>query len=123
MVYFNSTERAKNLLVAWAEAMAYDTNDHAPDDQVLNDLLGQGSWVMRASFGWLPTSYLRMPPMMYRGVEPVIDHDHGQATGLIEHSSEKPKMPPPGEGAPPVEWKDGIPGPGKCEYGVARAQV
>ena len=115
VVYFNSTKRAKNVLVAWAEAMAFDTNPRAPDDQVLNDLLGQGSWVKRASFGWLPASYLRVQPMFYRGVVPVIDHDHGNPTGLIEHSSEKAKMPPPGEGAAPVEWKDGVPHPGKCK--------
>ena len=32
VVYFNSTTRSKNLLVAWAEAMAFDTNTEAPDD-------------------------------------------------------------------------------------------
>ena len=122
VVYFNSTDRAKNLLVAWAEAMAFDTNFRAPDDQVLNDLLGQGSWATRASFGWLPSSYLRVLPMFYRGVVPVIDHDHGNPTGLIEHSSEKPKMPTPGEGAAPVEWKDGIAHPGKCKASPLAAE-
>jgi len=123
VVYFNSTDRAKNLLVAWAEGMAFDTNFRAPDDQVLNDLLGQGGWATRASFGWLPSSYLRCLPMFYRGVVPVIDHDHGNPTGLIEHSSEKPKMPTPGEGAAPVEWKDGIPHPGKCKVDLPAASA
>ena len=123
VVYFNSTDRAKNLLVAWAEGMAFDTNFRAPDDQVLNDLLGQGSWATRASFGWLPSSYLRVLPMFYRGVVPVIDHDHGNPTGLIEHSSEKPKMPTPGVGAAPVEWKDGLPLPGKCKVDLPGASA
>ena len=47
---------------AWAEAMAYKDNLRAPDDQVLNTLLSQGGWINRASWGWLPTSYLRMMP-------------------------------------------------------------
>ena len=96
VVYFNSTERARALVGAWAEAMAYGTNPEAPDDQVFNELLGPGGWVRRASFGWLPASYLRVMPMFYRGVEPVIDHDHGNPPGLIEHSPTKPVMPPVG---------------------------
>jgi hypothetical protein len=44
---------------------------------VLDVLLAQGGWLKRASFGWLPTSYLRTMPSFYRGIVPVIDHDHG----------------------------------------------
>tara|TARA_B100000795_G_scaffold222440_1_gene177371 strand:- start:548 stop:2749 length:2202 start_codon:yes stop_codon:yes gene_type:complete len=96
VVYFNNTERARALVGAWAEAMAYGTNPEAPDDQVFNELLGPGGWVRRASFGWLPAAYLRVMPMFYRGVDPVIDHDHGNPPGLIEHSPTKPVMPPVG---------------------------
>ena len=62
MVYFNSTTRAKNLLVAWAEAMAYPPNERAPDDQVLDLLLTEGEWLKRASYGWFPTSCAPLPP-------------------------------------------------------------
>jgi len=93
VAYFNSTDRAKSLLRAWAEAMAYESNTHAPDDQVLDLLLTEGEWLGRASFGWLPTSYLRIMPSFYRGVVPVIDHDHGSAPGLIKHSDQKPVYP------------------------------
>merc|ERR1719389_533689 len=74
--------------------MAYEANARAPGDQVLDLLLAQGGWLKRASFGWLPTSYLRTMPAYYRGIVPVIDHDHGSAPGLIKHSTAKPVLPP-----------------------------
>ena len=79
---------------AWAEAMAYEPNKRAPDDQVLDLLLVEGGWLKRASFGWLPAAYLRMMPSYYRGVDPVIDHDHGNPPGLLKHSEAKPQLPP-----------------------------
>ena len=94
VAFFNYTLPARNLLVAWAEAMAYDLNAEAPDDQVLSELLGSGSWVRRAKFGWLPASYMRHLPAMYRGVDPVIDHDHGSVPGLNGHSDVLPNLPP-----------------------------
>ena len=95
VAYFNSTDRAKSLLRVWAEAMAYGSNSHAPDDQVLDLLLTEGEWLGRASFGWLPTSYLRLMPAFFRGVVPVIEHDHGSAPGINGgHSETKPKYPP-----------------------------
>ena len=81
VAYFNKTYRAKKLLNAWAEAMQYDTNSQAPDDQVLDKLLKEGGWLERVSLGWLPSSYLRIMPSYYRGVKAVIDHDHGSAPG------------------------------------------
>lgn len=92
LAYFNSTYRAKHVLTAWAEAMAWRPNAQAPDDQVLSLLLSDGGWLTRASFGWLPTSYLRLMPAFYRGVVPVIEHDHGSVPG--RHSSAKPQLPP-----------------------------
>ena len=85
---------SKKLLVAWAEAMAYKHNQKAPDDQVLDLLLVEGGWLKRASFGWLPAAYLRTVPSYYKGVDPVIDHDHGNPPGLLKHSSAKPVLPP-----------------------------
>merc|ERR1719263_1740629 len=72
--------------------MAYGTNEFVPDDQVLGVLLDQGDWLKRASYGWLPAAYLRLMPDFYRGVVPVIEHDHGSETG--SHSTSKPIMPP-----------------------------
>ena len=80
--YFNQTQRARAVLTAWAEAMAWPENTKAPDDQVFDTLLKKGGWLARASFGWLPSSYLRTMPAYYRGVDPVIEHDHGAALGL-----------------------------------------
>ena len=94
VAYFNKTFRAKKLLNAWAEAMQYGTNQHAPDDQVLDKLLNEGGWLERVSLGWLPSSYLRLMPSYYRGVHAVIDHDHGSAPGIDGHSRVKPKLPP-----------------------------
>ena len=94
VAFFNTTEPAKALLKAWAQAMAYAGNARAPDDQVLDLLLSKGEWLRRASFGWLPAAYLRTMPSFYRGVVPVIDHDHGSAPGLMNHSEAKPKLPP-----------------------------
>ena len=74
--------------------MAYELNAEAPDDQVLSQLLGAGSWVRRATFGWLPAAYMRHLPAMYRGVDPVIDHDHGSVPGLNGHSDVLPNLPP-----------------------------
>ena len=34
VVFFNQTCRAKAVLTAWAEAMAWRENERAPDDQV-----------------------------------------------------------------------------------------
>jgi len=94
VAFFNTTDASKALLKAWAQAMAYPGNARAPDDQVLDLLLSKGDWLRRASFGWLPAAYLRTMPSFYRGVVPVIDHDHGSAPGLIKHSEAKPKLPP-----------------------------
>ena len=94
VAFFNQTDRSKAVLNAWAEAMAWQGNARAPDDQVLGLLLHQGDWLSRASFGWLPSSYLRMMPSYYRSVRPVIGHDHGSAPGLIKHSEAKPQYPP-----------------------------
>ena len=94
VVYFNQTVRATRVLTAWAEAMAWEGNTRAPDDQVLDTILKAGKWLQRASFGWLPASYLRTMPAYYRGVVPVIDHDHGSAPGIIKHSEAKPIYPP-----------------------------
>jgi hypothetical protein len=94
VVFFNQTFKAKKLLVAWAEAMAYSHNRRAPDDQVLDTLLVEGGWLARASFGWLPAAYLRTAPAYYQGVDPVIDHDHGNPPGLLKHSETRPRLPP-----------------------------
>ena len=42
VVFFNQTRRARAVLTAWAEAMAYQGNIRAPDDQVLDTLLKEG---------------------------------------------------------------------------------
>ena len=62
--------------------------------RVLDLLLSDGQWLKRASFGWLPVAYLRTMPAFYRGVDPIIEHDHGSAPGLIKHSEAKPSYPP-----------------------------
>ena len=94
VVFFNQTIRATRVLTAWAEAMAWEGNTRAPDDQVLDKVLKEGEWLKRASYGWLPASYLRTMPSYYRGVVPVIDHDHGNMPGLLKHSTRKPDLPP-----------------------------
>ena len=94
VAFFNYTSAAKNLLVAWSEAMAYELNAEAPDDWVLGELLGGGSWVKRATYGWLPSSYMRHLPANYRGVDPVIDCDHGSLPGIDGHSDALPNLPP-----------------------------
>ena len=96
LAFVNKTVRAKRLVTAWAEGMAFEANKQSPDDQVLNKLINSpgGEWMARASFGWLPAGYLRHPPLLYYGVDPVIDHDHGNPPGLIEHSSSEPVLPP-----------------------------
>ena len=96
LAFFNKTERAVLLATAWAEAMAFPANQQAPDDQVLNKLLNSpgGEWMFRTDLGYLPAAYLRHPPLMYCGVDPVIDHDHGNPPGLIAHSSSEPVLPP-----------------------------
>ena len=35
-VFFNQTQRARAVLTAWAEAMAWPANQRAPDDQVFD---------------------------------------------------------------------------------------
>ena len=94
VVFFNQTHRARALLTAWSEAMAWEANTKAPDDQVLDLLLKEGGWIARTSVGYLPSSYLRNMPAYYRGVDPVIDHDHGNMPGLAGHSEAKPELPP-----------------------------
>jgi hypothetical protein len=36
VAFFNHTRKGRDVLTAWAEAMAYETNSRAPDDQVLS---------------------------------------------------------------------------------------
>ena len=94
VVFFNQTRRAKSVLTAWAEAMAWEENTKAPDDQVFDTILKEGGWLGRTSLGWLPSSYLRTMPAYSRGISPVIDHDRGSAPGLLKHSARKPHLPP-----------------------------
>ena len=114
LVFVNKTVRAKRLVTAWAEGMAFEANKQSPDDQVLNKLINSpgGNWMPRASFGWLPAGYLRHPPLLYYGVDPVIDHDHGNPPGLIAHSSSEPVLPPEISGDPAL---GGGPLKMKCE--------
>ena len=74
--------------------MAYEPNKRAPDDQVLDLLLVEGGWLKRASFGWLPAVVRGHHAQVGRGVDPVIDHDHGNPPGLLKHSEAKPQLPP-----------------------------
>jgi len=61
---------------------------------VLDKLLNEGGWLARASFGWLPSAYLRLMPAFYRGVTAVIDHDRSTPAGVQGHSTVKPQLPP-----------------------------
>lgn len=61
---------------------------------MLDILYAQGGWSKRASFGWLPSSYMRTMPSYYKGVSPIIDHDHGNPPGILKHSEVKPVLPP-----------------------------
>jgi len=129
LAFFNKTERAVLLATAWAEAMAFPANQQAPDDQVLNKLLNSpgGEWMFRTDLGYLPAAYLRHPPLIYCGVDPVIDHDHGNPPGLIAHSSSEPVLPPevavdwsaaPADGTDPAA---AVPLPAAAEPQVAAA--
>jgi hypothetical protein len=93
VLFVNATQRAVDIITAWAEAMANDANAEAPDDQVLNKLLNEGSWLPRASYGYMPASYMRTMPWFYRGVAPIIDHDHGASPGVAGHSEATPTLP------------------------------
>ena len=62
-------------------------------DKILLTTGKGGQWLTRANFGWLPTSYMRTMPAYYRGIVPVIDHDHGNPPGMEKHSEAKPTMP------------------------------
>ena len=109
--------------------MAFPANQQAPDDQVLNKLLNSpgGEWMFRTDLGYLPAAYLRHPPLIYCGVDPVIDHDHGNPPGLIAHSSSEPVLPPevavdwsaaPADGTDPAA---AVPLPAAAEPQVAAA--
>ena len=94
VAWFNKTEDAEALLLAWSEAMAYEPNARAPDDQVMDLLVKDDCWIDRAAFGWLPESYLRMMPR-HAHIEPVIDHDRGgPVSGKGKNSPLKPELPP-----------------------------
>ena len=94
VVFINNTVRGRALLQAWTEATAWPGNTEAPDDQILDTLLNEGRWLHRASFGWLPASYLRHLPNFYKGIDPVIDHDKGNRDGVLGHSTKLPQLPP-----------------------------
>jgi hypothetical protein len=96
VMFFNNTERGIRMLFAWAQAMAYGPNDMAPDDQVLGLLVNDDGWMDRASYGWLPASYMRMMPAHYH-IPAVIEHDRGArptgGDGLGGYQA-RPSMPP-----------------------------
>ena len=58
VAFINQTSAAARLLLAWAEAMAYDKNARAPDDRTLEQIFNYDGWDTRATVGWLPRSYL-----------------------------------------------------------------
>ncbi len=85
VVFFNQTSRAKAVLTAWAEAMAWWENQRAPDDQVLDTLLKEGGWLYRASYGWLPAACASRSQTsdLVRGRE-IITAAHHVLTGICE---------------------------------------
>ena len=94
VAWFNKTEAAESLLTAWAEAMAYEPNQNAPDDQTMDLLVNEDGWIDRCAFGWLPEAYLRMMPR-HKHIAPVIDHDRGAAvSGKGKNSPIDPVLPP-----------------------------
>lgn len=94
VAWFNKTEPAQLLLTAWAEAMAFEPNQNAPDDQTMDLLVNDDGWIDRCAFGWLPESYLRMMPR-HRDISPVIDHDRGApVSGKGRNSPIEPVLPP-----------------------------
>ena len=94
VAWFNKTDEAEALLTAWAEAMAYEPNHAAPDDQALDLLVNDDGWIDRVRFGWLPAAYLRMAPR-FSHLAPVIDHDRGApVSGAGRNSPIKPVLPP-----------------------------
>ena len=94
VMWFNTTAPARQLLTAWAEAMAYEPNSAAPDDQALDLLVNDDGWIDRCAFGWLPAPYLRMAPR-FSHIEPVLDHDRGlPVSGAGRNSNVKPVLPP-----------------------------
>ena len=101
VAYFNKTEAAERLLLAWAQAMAYPPNSDAPDDQALDLLVNNDGWIDRAAYGWLPAAYLRMSPH-HSAVAPVIDHDRGApVSGRGRNSPKEPVLPPHALPVPP----------------------
>ena len=95
VAFFNRTDRARKVARAWAEAMAWEGNRQVPDDQVLDLLLTQGGWLKRASFGWLPTAYLRTMPSYYRGVVPVPAHQVVHSNRTRPRATILPTTTPP----------------------------
>lgn len=94
VAWFNKTDDAEALLLAWAEAMAYEPNVAAPDDQTLDVLVNRDGWIDRANYGWLPASYLRMMPH-HEGIAPVLDHDRGAPVSRKGRNSPvEPTLPP-----------------------------
>jgi len=129
VAYFNQTRAARTLLRAWAEAMAFPPNHEAADDQVshprhprrpgapaplvrhrasysgltqvLDELVNHGGWRDRASFGWLPESYLYLAGRHRAlGVIPVLKHDRGQPVGRNSKGARTSpaRLPPPARG-------------------------
>ena len=94
VMWYNKTEPALALLTAWSEAMAYEPNSAAPDDQTLDLLVNEDGWIDRCAFGWLPAAYLRMAPR-FSHVVPVLDHDRGLAVSAAGRNSPvRPVLPP-----------------------------
>ena len=94
VMWFNKTDAAEALLTAWSEAMAYEPNAAAPDDQTLDLLVNEDGWIDRCAFGWLPAAYLRMMPR-HKDIAPVLDHDRGvPVSGAGRNSPIHPTLPP-----------------------------
>jgi hypothetical protein len=97
VAFFNKTAPAEALLRAWAEAMAYEANYAAADDQLMDELVNKGRWGERVSFGWLPESYLRLKSNA-EGPPPVILHDLGRPAGSARDKlgarAMRPVVPP-----------------------------
>jgi hypothetical protein len=108
VAFFNKTAPAEALLRAWAEAMAYKANYGtgryaAADDQMMDKLANTDGWIGRASFGWLPRSYLFMNRLSNRS-RPVILHDQqvrvGTTRAKLDAHVTHPTLPPHVPSAP-----------------------
>jgi len=90
VMYYNNTQKSRQLLSMWNNALLYSTNKDAPDDQVIETFFTNYTLKHKMNVTYLPKEYLQIEGWFGRAPNEVIGHPDSNSGW----SSIRPQIPP-----------------------------